>query len=66
ITEAANICLLKRRLQYSMNNRRRQKKEKMSKIYKAIIQLSKWIRKGKKNQTQKINADLREEMSCNI
>ncbi|CAG8835045.1 31394_t:CDS:1, partial [Gigaspora margarita] len=39
ITEAANICLPKKRLQYSINNRKRQKKEKKSKTYKAIVQL---------------------------
>ncbi|CAG8793803.1 40490_t:CDS:2, partial [Gigaspora margarita] len=66
IMEAANICLPKKRLQYLINNRRRQKKEKKSKIYKTIVQLSKWIRKGKKNQNQKINAALREEMNLSI
>ncbi|CAG8778948.1 21190_t:CDS:10, partial [Gigaspora margarita] len=66
IIEAANICLPKKRLQYSINNRRRQKKEKKSKTYKAIVQLSKWIRKGKKNQNQKIDAALRKEMTLSI
>ncbi|CAG8669123.1 42137_t:CDS:2 [Gigaspora margarita] len=66
ITEVANICLPKKRLQYSINNRRRQKKEKKSKTYKAIVQLSKWIRKEKKNQNQKIDTAFREEMILSI
>ncbi|CAG8610167.1 16187_t:CDS:2, partial [Gigaspora rosea] len=47
-------------------NWRGQKKEKKSKTYKAIVQISRWIRKGKKNQNQKIDTNLKEEMSCNI
>ncbi|CAG8683427.1 6037_t:CDS:2, partial [Gigaspora margarita] len=39
---------------------------KKFKTYKAIVQLSKWIRKGKKNQIQKIDAALREEINLSI
>ncbi|CAG8494727.1 7914_t:CDS:2 [Gigaspora margarita] len=39
---------------------------KNSKTYKAIVQLNKWIRKGKKNQTQKIDVALRKEMTYSI
>ncbi|CAG8559194.1 37135_t:CDS:2 [Gigaspora margarita] len=38
----------------------------MSKTYKAIFQLSKWIRKGKKNQNQKIDTALKKEMTLSI
>ncbi|CAG8751887.1 14793_t:CDS:2 [Gigaspora rosea] len=66
IKEATNTCLPKRRLQYSSNNKRGQKKEKMSKTYKAIVQISRWIKKGKKNQNQKIDTNPKEEMTCSI
>ncbi|CAG8754470.1 6816_t:CDS:10, partial [Gigaspora margarita] len=40
--------------------------KKKSKTYKAIVQPSKWIRKGKKNQNQKIDAALKKEMTLSI
>ncbi|CAG8725438.1 15782_t:CDS:2, partial [Gigaspora rosea] len=63
IKEVANTCLPKKRLQYSSNNKRGQKKEKKSKTYKAIVQISRWIKKGKKNQNQRIDTNLKEEMT---
>ncbi|CAG8790020.1 19891_t:CDS:2, partial [Gigaspora rosea] len=62
IKEVANTCLPKKRLQYSSNNKREQKKKKKSKTYKSIVQISKWIRIGKKNQNQKIDMNLKEEI----
>ncbi|CAG8818957.1 39932_t:CDS:2, partial [Gigaspora margarita] len=57
--------LLKEILEKLSNLEEKQKKTeegKKSKTYKAIVQLSKCIRKEKKNQTQKIDTVLREEM----
>ncbi|CAG8645626.1 8653_t:CDS:2, partial [Gigaspora rosea] len=39
---------------------------KKSKTYKAIVQIRKWTRIGKKNQNQKIDTNLKKEMLCSI